>query len=483
MLAPYTSYAGVAPYQYSTAAPRFKILEILLVGGLSHADTIWIQHHTKPSRWERSNQVSYGSFHASDPYGMDLSGTDRYYQVSDYVYMSRVCRPLLNSQLWSRLRVVALRHNLDPHDPARVLSLTGQGIGRPGRVSLGAAVQSLRGGTGDPLPHAYVLNPYPGGLGNEAAFYGTLGAPARPMVLPVTPNAGDFVLRLDRSRFSDTDPLLVEYGAQYGLRLTRTDANSSTTYRSGAWLGWAGATDRLDTTDNLKASLQNGSPNWLRPDPSAQAGTYAASRTRQAILAAAHLLKPGTGQADAGHVCVLDHGAAGGYDTHNTQLPGVDTAARHAEIHGKNLYTVFAALREALDAGDLDLSTTLVHIHTDFGRAYDGATGSNHWPRGYVNLLIGGPIPLPSDPALQKPALKGTLEVQNAADRTGGVAARPGTGSTQLALNPSDLRAATMLAAGIDPFDPSATLIPLTDLSATYATNQAAIADLRTLFT
>jgi uncharacterized protein (DUF1501 family) len=190
------------------------------------------------------------------------------------------------------------------------------------------------------------------------------------------------------------------------------------------------------------------------------------SRTRQAILAAADLLNHG----GANHVCVLDFGAKAFYDTHDVGGP-----VNHATIHNLNVYAIFAALREALNNGTLILDDVLIHIHTDFGRAVD-SVGSNHWIHGYANMLIGGPI------ATGIPKVKGGLSVSGPTDTTGGMASRPGGGPP---LNPSDLRAATMLAAGINPF--ASNLIPQSELSA-YAINpsiteQDAISELVALFT
>ena len=42
----------------------------------------------------------------------------------------------------------------------------------------------------------------------------------------------------------------------------------------------------------------------------------------------------------------------------------------------------------------IDLDTTLVVLNTEFGRSpgKQGKYGRNHWPHGYVQLYLGGPI-------------------------------------------------------------------------------------------
>ena len=49
------------------------------------------------------------------------------------------------------------------------------------------------------------------------------------------------------------------------------------------------------------------------------------------------------------------------------------------------------------DPAKIDLDDTLVVINCEFGRTpyrqtSGGETGTNHWPQGYVNVMMGGPI-------------------------------------------------------------------------------------------
>jgi hypothetical protein len=82
---------------------------------------------------------------------------------------------------------------------------------------------------------------------------------------------------------------------------------------------------------------------------------------------------------------------------------GHDTHFFHTRIASQNVPHTFAALAEIINApgeGDpakIDLDETMVVINTEFGRTpyrqtSGGETGTNHWPQGYVTVMIGGPI-------------------------------------------------------------------------------------------
>ena len=466
---PGAAHAQIEPYA-GLGAP-YKVLEILQVGGASHAETVWMQSATSAAHWHRCATIPYGSYLSVDPYQMAGAWSPR--QVSGSAWMSHVNRPLYGSPLWSRLRLVAVAHGLDPHGPAQILSLTGQSAGRPARVGLGAAVQAFKlqaGGT-QPAAWSYVINTASGGLGTEAAAYGELGSSARPLVLPVGSGSTPLLGRMVRNQHAAGDDLLAMYGDQYGARL-RFTTQGQPQVRSAGYVAWDAARARLPDAGTVRTALTSSPAYGLNPtSPLPYATALEKSRTRQAILAAANLLH----NAGAAHVCVLDHGAAAPYDTHHVDDVQATARQKHSTIHNMNTYAIFAALREAHDAGILNLDNVLIHIHTDFGR-FQESNGSNHWTRGFAHMLIGGPI------TTAAPTVRGGLTVSGPADLTGGIATHP-LGGGRPALNPTDLRAVTMLAAGIDPFSSSPPLLPLSDLSQTYtgdvqAQVQAALSDL-----
>jgi uncharacterized protein (DUF1501 family) len=131
----------------------------------------------------------------------------------------------------------------------------------------------------------------------------------------------------------------------------------------------------------------------------------------------------------------------GAYDTHNSV---------HSSVTATNLWNVLATLRQLIDAGTLDLNTTLIVLTTEFGRtpyrsaggtANAGSNGRDHWPQGFVNVLIGGPIQ-------SRHVLGRILD----GDLTGGPTADNGIADPMDVYNATDVRAAALLAGGIDPF-------------------------------
>src|SRR5690606_3603584 len=125
----------------------------------------------------------------------------------------------------------------------------------------------------------------------------------------------------------------------------------------------------------------------------------------------------------------------GGHDSHRDHLAHAST----------NYVHTLRALAERInapgeDAPDkLDLSDTVVVITTEFGRSphrQGELDGLNHWPHGYVSVLLGGP----SDEA--------------AAGVHGSIA--PDTAVAERFVTPAELRAGLLDALGIYPFDAAA---------------------------
>ncbi|HKA53463.1 MAG TPA: DUF1501 domain-containing protein [Candidatus Binatia bacterium] len=124
------------------------------------------------------------------------------------------------------------------------------------------------------------------------------------------------------------------------------------------------------------------------------------------------------------------------------------------------------------DPNKLNLSDTLVIINTEFGRtpfkSLGGSPdvtskGRDHWPQAYVNVLIGGPI-----------TTRGVVgSISDAAD-LGGVA--------DITYSPTDVRAAALVAAGINPFESETFAVG--QLSAPFGsatTHEQAMISLRTV--
>ena len=98
------------------------------------------------------------------------------------------------ARLWDRpdvvdrMRLVVQKHNLEPHEAAVPMALTGRPVGQPNAAGLGAHIQRARidaGLTPDRAsPHAYVFAT--GGISSDnvaaAAAAGTHPGSARPLL-------------------------------------------------------------------------------------------------------------------------------------------------------------------------------------------------------------------------------------------------------------------------------------------------------------
>jgi uncharacterized protein (DUF1501 family) len=163
------------------------------------------------------------------------------------------------------------------------------------------------------------------------------------------------------------------------------------------------------------------------------------------IRSAARLLSNTT--TPAHYACVIDAGlltaqGGGAYDTH---------AVGHSSVTATNLWNILATLRQLIDSGELDLNATLIVLTTEFGRTpyrssggapNSDSNGRDHWPQGFVNVLIGGPI--------RSRRILGRILDGDISPR--GLARDNGVADPNDVFNPTDVRAAVLLAAGINPF-------------------------------
>jgi hypothetical protein len=84
-----------------------------------------------------------------------------------------------------------------------------------------------------------------------------------------------------------------------------------------------------------------------------------------------------------------------GYDVHNEHVLYTSRSVPHTL---EQLVSIIRDPRNPTPQDDqlVDLDQTLVVINMEFGRTpyrqVPGSSGTNHWPYGYVNVMIGGPI-------------------------------------------------------------------------------------------
>jgi len=430
-------------------AGGFKILEVFLYGGVSPWETFYVRSSIADQFFGLQTQVSdldwagaCGGIPAPSTqiqaFGSDPLGT---------VAWGPSTKPLWRSDIFSRARMVVLRHNLEPHEAAIPYSLTGHVLGRPNFSGLGAAVSHRFANTAHPLPYSYVLLP-DGGATVGDNFHGmistgTHGGEHRPLPLMVGPSSGGLGTLLQRNGMtSQANDLLRFFRASYADRL-RTNGVVA---RSKGFSAYNAAVENLLSAPSLSTLLSGVS---LTPASAAGCASFLPdapptniNRTAAAVRAGAFLLSQPEASGGARYVGIIDggllHPGGAGYDTHgdNTRSTAV------------NIFNVCSALADVIDvasppaAGKISLSDTLVVIKTEFGRTPtpNGGAGRDHWPHGYVNILIGGPIT--------------SRSIAGGISHSGGDRghALPSSSTEFGHFTPSEFQAALLLSAGIFPF-------------------------------
>ncbi|MEO8703071.1 MAG: DUF1501 domain-containing protein [Kofleriaceae bacterium] len=381
-----------------------KILEIYLYGGLSPWETLYFVRdygtatdpmfpNTQYYAFAAANAAvatSCGGSEAARPFGLDANTA----QVELGPFASRFDS---RQDLVDRMRIVVQRHNLEPHEAAVPMALTGRPVGQPNAAGLGAHVQRARiDGAVTPdraSPYSYVFSTADISSDNvaAAAAAGTHPGSARPLLLK-TNSAAAVTTLLARNTVggnrSSHDALVQTYIDQYNERLT--------------WPGQGRV--RSPRTDDLivahtTATKSDAIRGVLTDDLFVpQTNQTCGSQTRTSlphigIKAAVGLLTHPT--EPAAYVCVSDVGlerasGGGGYDTHSGNAQ--DTAMNFDNL----LMALFANINAPgeTDPRKLDLDETLIIFNTEFGRTpgRQDASGRNHHPYGYATAFIGGPI-------------------------------------------------------------------------------------------
>lgn len=387
----------------------YKILEVYLQGGLSHHETLWVPDSAVPAWFGTPTYAFAPSLTHGDVWPLQETPTD------GMPYLGAMCTPLQDHR--DRLRVVALTHRFAPHPAAEPYCLTGHTIGRPRGAGTGAAVERQYGAF--ETPAAYVL--YAGALraGMTATTPGLHGHDCTPLLLGIGSSSTRLVNQLWRERPEARDDLLAAFDTAYADLLTPSGASDPV--RSRHYAAYAAARQRFPYADDLAAALDG-------ITLTSESGDYTGDNpTRVAIEAAVELLA-----ADARYVCVVDGGVEANYDRHHGTGYSLN---ENAEIQAGNLWNVCDAIAAAAEDG-LDLDETIVVLTTEFGRSHKQAgsttgitrTGTEHFYEGYAVAVLGGPIA--------------------AAGFTGDLSDHTAPSAT---LQPSDLRAAMLVAAGIDP--------------------------------
>ncbi len=428
----------------------YKILEIFLTRGASQWETFWLPGAGAPNFSDYGMadlpiaSLDWGDNTASFPCqspdippsesDSQLMGTESDSGVN--IYWGAPARPLYRrADIRSRVRMVTQHHNLGPHEAAIPFALSGLRLGNPRRSGMGAAVQR-RWRAVEPdqlLPASYVLH-HGGTLAPPAAAVaGTHPGLSRPLVVQVQPTDSFFDSLARTGISSESDELLLALRHEFRDRL-RYRGFGNPVRSAGFDSYWVAAellrdapamqslfADELLVIDTAVAKC---------PTMGGDVTANTAHGAKTMLHAAASLLNSGP----ARYCCVIDRGLGGTYDTHG------NSTINHLLYTTTNLYNVLHHLADIIrhptanPDGLIDLDDTLIVINSEFGRTpmINGNTGRDHWPEGYTNILIGGPI-------TGGPTIRGAIDA---------------TGNTTVAhrYSPADVRGALYLAAGIDPF-------------------------------
>jgi hypothetical protein len=445
---------GATPSQYANVMlpPERRaqsILEVFMYGGVSPWETFYCSETFGKSTkewlytfYDRTvdAMASCGYTPKDDlltPFATDSEGKQ--------VFLGPFLQPLLERpDVLARMRIVINRHALEPHEAAIPLAVTGKTLGSPALASLGAHVQQYfveNSPTASDTPVSYGFATAGGFIPTDNVLAtvatGLHPGSARPLLIKVD-NVSRLSTLLDRQgsgnvdERSKYDALMGAYFASYKSELSfggKGDALRAARFNellaaNNSVLGSKAVQDVLDPSlfEKLPGEACTVSNDINVP----------AMSLKLAVHLLTHPISP------ARHCCVVDTGlkeadGGGGYDTHKEMS---FTQSRNLNNLLTNLLDKINKPGEA-DPNKIDLDKTMVLLNQEFGRApyaQNGGNGRNHWPYGYMQVYIGGPI---------------------SKDEAGVYGSIQETGQANIFTTPTENRIAALLAMGIYPFDPT----------------------------
>ena len=424
-----------------------SILEVFMYGGVSP----WETFYASDTKGKASNTWLY-TFYDRTVEALSKCGYDATAPVltpfakdseGAPVFLGGFLKPILDrADVLSRMRVVINRHALEPHEAAIPLAISGRTLGSPSMASLGAHVQRYFVDHDDgthAAPFSYGFATAGGYIPTDNVLSlvatGLHPGSARPLLIKVD-NVTRLSALLDRAKLGELterakyDALMDVYFEQYQNSLVfgaEGDALRSTRFRE---LNQAARS--VAASDSVKGVLD---PSLFVKLPGAACGdTNQINVPAMSLRLATHLLTHPTSPAK--HCCVIDTGlkeadGGGGYDTHHEMS---FTQSRNLNNMLSNLLANVNKPGEN-DPAKIDLDKTMIVLNQEFGRApgsQNGGLGRNHWPYGYAQVYIGGPI---------------------TKDQSGVYGAIPESGQASVYTTPTENRVAALLAMGIYPFD------------------------------
>ncbi len=453
----WSRFAQAAPYGEVPAkyqhvmlpvqAQAQSILEVFMYGGVSPWETFYCNDdwgkgsgrflHTFYDRTVEASRICGYDENADfiTPFALDSDGKQ--------VFLGPFLRPLLDRpDVVNRMRIVINRHTLEPHEAAIPYAISGRTLGSPSLASLGAHIQRHfveHDLTGRTAPFAYGFATAGGFIPNDNILAlvatGLHPGSSRPLLIKVD-NVARLNTLLDRVTVGTLeerarhDALMQAYFQQYerGLQFGATGE----TVRAARFRELLQASRSVEGSDSVQAVLDPALFERLAGQACGEENTI--NVPAMSLKLATHLLTHPT--SPARHCCVIDTGlkeadGGGGYDTHREMS---FTQSRNLNNMLTNLLSKINQPGEG-DPNKIDLDKTMVVLNQEFGRAptaQNNGFGRNHWPYGYMQVYIGGPI------TQQQKGIYGSIEE---------------SGHATTFTTPTENRIAALLAMGIWPFD------------------------------
>ena len=320
-------------------------------------------------------------------------------------------RPLKQRpDITDRMRIIVQSHTTLAHEGANPISFTGDFLGNPRLAGIGAPIQryfSEQPGGERAVPYSFVL--YPGGAGFSGFNVGSASAigfhpgSARPLNVTVS-QTSQLATLLSRPGLDQSDPeafdaAISHYVQAYENRFRPGGVGQVARSLERGNYGFANfarqsANELIEVlSSDLFAEIQG----QTCPAGAAQIPTQNLDMPAMMARVARSLLTRTTNRAR--YVNWIDTGLFSrpeiGYDVHNEHVLYTSRSVPHTLQQLANI------IRDpnnptAEDDTLIDLDETLIVINMEFGRTpyrqVPGSTGTNHWPYGYVNVMIGGPI-------------------------------------------------------------------------------------------
>lgn len=462
--------SSMLPAQYRAES----VLECFLYGGVIP----WETYYCVPGRGEADETWAYTNYDfmikAAEGCGFDGAAANPFtYFAKDTAgqeiffgpYMGRL---LARPDILKRMRIVINRHNLAPHEAAIPLVASGRLLGNPSLAGLSTHVNRYfvdRDTEGaHPPPFAYGFATGSSFIPNDGVLslvaQGLHPGQARPLLVKVD-SAARLNTLLSRTTIGTLaereqyDALLSLYFDQYAKRLHL--GSGSEMVRAAKFQELLQASRTQAQTEIIQsvfpADLFAPIPGGLCKQVSVNSQTgeliFASDATQTTAAAAGNIpamsLRLATHllthpEYRARHCTVVDVGiraadGGGGYDTHR------DGPWRQAANFNNFLEQLLSRINlpGEGDPAKIDLDKTMVILNSEFGRApgrqSPGNQGRNHWPNGFAQIYIGGPI------REEQAGIYGHIDE---------------TGNATVFTTPAENRIAALLALGIYPFDPVA---------------------------